>query len=347
MKRLVYLDAIRIIACSLVIVYHMPIFYAYTYNGGFVGCILSSINVLARIAVPLFFMVSGALLLGKEEDLKTLFQKRIKRTLLLILIFQLVLQIIKKICSIIEGTTFELSIEKLIRGFFSNDLDGCGFMWFLYAYLGFLVVLPLLRRAVKNMVVEEFYTLLVLNFVLNSFIPVLNIIFAKLGIESIQIVSQFSVPFSQVDSFFYPIMGFYIDNKINIKNISIKKYIIICMLIIITCSIFNGIIPSFTNVLTIVLFIIIKHLFVIRLEEIQNNKTGRIISFFGSLTIGVYVLEPCLKNIVFYQYDRIMSNVDSFSSMITVSFIWLIFSMSVSFFITYFLRKIPFFKNIL
>ena len=43
-----------------------------------------------KTAVPIFFMISGALLLGKEETISVIFKKRISRFLQIIFIFSLI-----------------------------------------------------------------------------------------------------------------------------------------------------------------------------------------------------------------------------------------------------------------
>lgn len=64
MKRLLYLDIIRLIACLMVIVMHapMPGVAAETH-----GAFLVQSSYLTAPCVPLFFMVSGALLLPCKE----------------------------------------------------------------------------------------------------------------------------------------------------------------------------------------------------------------------------------------------------------------------------------------
>lgn len=46
-----------------------------------------SLSVITKINVPLLFMVSGALLLEKQEDILTVLRKRISRIGMVILLF--------------------------------------------------------------------------------------------------------------------------------------------------------------------------------------------------------------------------------------------------------------------
>lgn len=72
----VYLEVMRIIAICLVVFCHMS-----AYTDGFVQTLESPAGwlhafecLLARTAVPLFFMISGALLLGRRESIATVWK---------------------------------------------------------------------------------------------------------------------------------------------------------------------------------------------------------------------------------------------------------------------------------
>ena len=75
----VYLDFIRIIAIFLVVVNHTGAFRFPDCPGWLnIGYWCQMIwNDIVKMAVPMFFMVSGALLLPKEETIVELFKKRI------------------------------------------------------------------------------------------------------------------------------------------------------------------------------------------------------------------------------------------------------------------------------
>ena len=72
MKRDYSLDFLRVVACILVIVIHVANVYCRAFTSieqvNYVGAVI--FNAIARISVPVFFMISGALLI----KLHTLFQ---------------------------------------------------------------------------------------------------------------------------------------------------------------------------------------------------------------------------------------------------------------------------------
>ena len=84
--------------------------------------------MVCKGAVPLFFMVSGALLLGKNESGKDLFQKRILRMILVIVIFSFLyyMKLVLKGERPFAPFSFLLSLP--------TDLVYLPY-WFLYSYI--------------------------------------------------------------------------------------------------------------------------------------------------------------------------------------------------------------------
>ena len=76
MKKKYYLEAIRIAAILMVMYNHSAAFMSFSVQSGVEYAISFFLSMICKGAVPLFFMVSGALLLGKTESGKDLFQKR-------------------------------------------------------------------------------------------------------------------------------------------------------------------------------------------------------------------------------------------------------------------------------
>ena len=77
-----YIECLRIIAIILVIYNHTRElgFTLYQYTSDPCSYYLSVLMIpVCKTAVPLFLMISGATLLGKEEDYKYLFSRRIVR----------------------------------------------------------------------------------------------------------------------------------------------------------------------------------------------------------------------------------------------------------------------------
>ena len=70
-NRIVYLDVLRVIACFSVIMVHSCAQYFVKDIGSFNFWVGNIFDGLARIGVPLFIMISGALMLDKNYQFST------------------------------------------------------------------------------------------------------------------------------------------------------------------------------------------------------------------------------------------------------------------------------------
>lgn len=142
----VYLEAIRIIAILFVIFNHTDGFIYYTVTDNRLTWLYSIVlAVICRTAVPLFFMVSGALILAKEESLKTLFCKRVLRMVLVLT----VVSVLYYLFDIARGRIPEAGISDFAGRILNNGIRDS--FWFLYVYLIFLLSVPFLRKLAPGM----------------------------------------------------------------------------------------------------------------------------------------------------------------------------------------------------
>ena len=130
-----WVDLIRVLGAFLVVVAHI------LYRGGGPALISSYYFVLSRVAVPLFFMVSGYLLLRKEEPYGDFFRKRAMKVLIPFFIWSVIYLLWKR-----EGFDQPFSMKlvasyllKIVRGPRENHL------WFFYALIGLYLFTPILR----------------------------------------------------------------------------------------------------------------------------------------------------------------------------------------------------------
>lgn len=77
--RSAYLDVLRSFAILLVVFNHLPGYTLYQTCMGSKAWMYMLITMFTRINAPLFLMVSGVLLLGKEESTSRLIKHRVSR----------------------------------------------------------------------------------------------------------------------------------------------------------------------------------------------------------------------------------------------------------------------------
>ena len=78
-NRILYLDEVRSLAIILVVLGHLIRIFSHDFAS---WQICSAVFSLTRIGVPLFFTVSGALLLTRKHDIRQFLEKRFKRVFL-------------------------------------------------------------------------------------------------------------------------------------------------------------------------------------------------------------------------------------------------------------------------
>ncbi len=127
-KRVAYLDILRIVACVAVIFIH---FETYMYrNGEFMsGRYLVSIfmDSASRFSVPVFMMISGALLLKKDIPFSVIIRKYVLKMALILVAWNIIYALYYK----------DVSLISLLLGHFH--------LWYLYVLIGIYLILPFLK----------------------------------------------------------------------------------------------------------------------------------------------------------------------------------------------------------
>ena len=183
MKRIVFLDYIRVFACFLVILVHAnENFYGAPGSTDMAGpqsflaneadrLWVSVYDGFSRMAVPLFMIVSAFLLapMKEEQSMWQFYRQRCLRILPPFFIFMLLYSTLPMLWGQIDGET---SMKDLSR-IFLNFPTLAGHLWFMYPlislYLFIPIISPWLRKATAKE--ERFFIGL---FVLSTCMPYLN-----------------------------------------------------------------------------------------------------------------------------------------------------------------------------
>ena len=146
-KRLIYADVIRVYALFLVIFSH--VFASYVQNldayGRSAWWMANIMDTLIRPCVPLFFMISGLLLLdpSKSEPLSMFFQKRVKKILIPFVAWSILYAFWFSYWDNSRfrwGTTIRTMLQEPIAYH----------LWFIYDLAGLYLVTPILKNFVRT-----------------------------------------------------------------------------------------------------------------------------------------------------------------------------------------------------
>lgn len=183
MKRIVFLDYVRVFACFLVMVVHASEnFYGAPGSTDMAGpqSLLSGetdrlwvaiYDGFSRMAVPLFIIVSAFLLVPMKEEQTSwqFYRQRALRILPPFFVFMVLYSTLPLLWGQIDGTTSLTDLSRILLNFPSQ----AGHLWFMYPlfslYLFIPVISPWLRRATAKE--ERFFIGL---FLLSTCMPYLN-----------------------------------------------------------------------------------------------------------------------------------------------------------------------------
>ena len=302
-KRKVHLDILKIIAIFFVLFNHV--------NGymHFLNVPKSSLSywltlsnaAFIKTAVPLFFMTSGAMLLRKNEPYDRLIRKRI-------IYYAVILFIVSAVNYYYRNFTFgTLDLKEFFTKLYSSNIITA--YWYLYAYLAYLLALPLLRRMVQSMSNKDFAWLFSIYFVFRA-LPMLEFILFKGEIT----LNYNLTTFLTATYIIYPVAGYFIENRLDdiLKRFKDgdSKWIIGIITIIIGfaailisarfchyyCNTINDWSVSsyekYINTLVLIPSASIYYIFKMIFDSITiKEKTASIISLVSKCTFGVYLFE--------------------------------------------------------
>ena len=202
-KRILYLDGVRSLAIILVVLGHLIRSFSKDF---FTWQICSGVFSLTRIGVPLFFTVSGALLLTRKHDIKLFLEKRFKRVVMPFSFWIIVYLILGILIWHYQPTlTYFTSVI-----FGSNDLSSL--FWFIWSLIGVYLLIPVLSSFIREYDEFGFKYLIIITIIL-------SILYTIGFFNTQQIKYDFRIIFNFFPVLGYFIMGSYIQNhKFNISN---------------------------------------------------------------------------------------------------------------------------------
>ena len=253
-------------------------------------------NSASRWCVPLFIMLSGALLLSnkKNESILEFYRKRAHKVLIPTITWTFVYLIwfFAKSSYKNEGYSTDLLIL-----FFKGELYY--HLWYIYMLVGFYVFAPFLRKFVNNLGKEELFFLVVISFILSISNEIAAIILKANN-------TFFMVKFISYMPYF--IFGFYIFKyPPTVKHL--KSTLVFLISIVATFTlywIFTSIESSFSyyfyNYLSLNVVLMSLVLFIWGRGYLENKKVGFVTSVLDRNSFGVYLIHPIFLEVLRWFY---------------------------------------------
>lgn len=280
-EREIWIDVLRMIACISVVLIHSSAKYDGFIPGQF---ILAPANyILMATGVSIFFMISGALLLSKEQELQMFYKKRFTRILAPTLIWSVFYIIYEQIYH--HSFTWQNTLSKISMIPFVNQT---GILWFMYVLIGIYLVIPILSSWLNKASRKDIEMVLCL-----WGITLLMPIFTLYNETCKFLISEGGALYLFNGFIGYALLGYYLRKYVhwsvrNTRFIILFLFSIITPLIIfftsfIPLSLLNGSMNIPTVCLSATCFIFFKSL------SYSNGKILKIARYISKYSFGIYL----------------------------------------------------------
>lgn len=292
-----------------------------------------------RMCVPLFFMVSGYLLLGKTESLTTFFAKRIRKVLIPLVVWS-IFYILWRI--VYEKEALTLSLRLIFETFLTPTYYH---LWFLYAIISVYLFVPILRLIVQNGGQQYLHYFIALWILAASVIP----LFEK--VTGVYRTYDSSLPYGYVG---YLVIGYLLGQREFGKRALVATFFVAVVSVGATAvgtyffTIQNGgnfdgylywyLTPN-VLLLAISTFILLKHL-AENFNFLRNETAVNVIKRLSVAGLGIYLIHPALLELLGRGDLGIELGAFSGNPLFWVP-ITAVVAFSLSFVVTIILKKIP------
>ena len=200
--RVLYYDVLRVLAAVAVMVIHIV-----GYKFSAVAPTTRAWNVLnladaaASWAVPVFFMLSGALLLSREYTLKKLYGKKILRIITCFVFWSAVYAL------------WEFYKHRSLKGSVIEFIQGPDHMWFLFAIVGLYLFVPVLKKVVEDEATLRYFLILmfVISIVFNGAVVLLSPFSETKAKFLFGLIRQAGIQYVPANTFYF-VFGYYLSS---------------------------------------------------------------------------------------------------------------------------------------
>jgi surface polysaccharide O-acyltransferase-like enzyme len=298
-------------------------------------------NSLSRWCVPVYIMISGALLLQKDYDINVFFKKRISKVVIPFIAWSFIFYVWS-----MRKNLIRFSIADLLKKFVEGNVYY--HLWFFYIIIALYLITPFIRVLIKNASDRMVGCMIAVWFLNTAIIPMIN--------KFLKVSIYFNIPMLS-EYLGYFILGYYI-NKIEIKKIyrivlymfaisSVIANVYLTRHISLSRMKFEGFFYNYLSLTTIVtaaaLFVLFKYIEWQR--AISNIKTLNAINYLSSISFGVYLIHAMFLDVIKEKnyIEVVYSNVGYILGMPIITLI--IISLSVI--AVYIIKKLPYIKLII
>lgn len=310
--RKIHLEILRVLAIALVLFHHTNWrgFMLFLYKDGILGFVYLFMSILCEVAVPIFFMISGALLLKKDERISDILSKRVFRFIIILF----AVTVIHHVYDVLFNDKDLGSFMTVLNAFITNSASGA--LWYMYSYIALLLMLPFLRSIVKNATVTQYLYLITLNVLMVGILPIAPFVLSN---GKYYYINTFNIVLATSMNLFFFLMGHFFENVLDENFYKLKNCIwlsVAAVAVIVVCSLLTlkwldlgkGFADSTSSafhytlvaVPTFSIYAWVKYLVSRFKSPAWLNATY---SHFGACTFGIYLFERILRERTVFIFD--------------------------------------------
>lgn len=174
--RILYPDILRTLTIYAVLIIHVAGTRWYSHFGSSEWFVINGYMSALRWCIPVFFMLSGIIILDPKYDLsfKKLFTKSLPRLLCALLFWAILYRVLSPITCILLDIR-EVTTEDWTR-VYTEILYGTPWhhLWFMYAIISIYILAPLIRVFTAHAEKKHYVYFLIIYFIFGSVIPQIN-----------------------------------------------------------------------------------------------------------------------------------------------------------------------------
>lgn len=338
--RIYYLDHIRVISIFLVVFTHCH--ENIILDNLFVKSLFYSID---RMAVPLFFMISGGLLLSRDytSNIGQFYRQKIFRFVIALILFAVLNNVVSDF--ITTDHSFLSIIKTTIKyhnGIYPTNYGSAIHLWFMYPIILLYLITPFVSSLVRNISTKNIVFLILFGFLLNQGNFFIKSFFPNMFILNLM-GNDFTGPYLS-----YFLFGYVAINRL--KNNYGNQYLLFLLIsITIIVEIYldksqNKFIEENHWYSTSLYIAISSCLFFLFLKNVNFlNKKRPFIIILSSCVFGIYLIHVCWIYIIMGILNKFnLSEAQNY----LLLFIYFIFTLLASFLSIYLLKKVKFLKQI-
>lgn len=297
-QRIFYLDFIRVIAILLVIFIHVSAIDTTLNVGSGQWQITKILNYLAHISVPVFFMISGSLLLNssKTTSLSYTWKQRIPRVLIPFVLWSVISPIVVGIYA--HSLSFH-NIFNIVKTILYQPTSPT--LWFMYPLVGIYILSPVIKTFVQNATTEMLVYVTGIWLVTCSLIPSIAVMLPKSFNHVLEL--------SPIANFFliggftgYFILG-YLLTRVKVENTHSLILLVIFLIFGLAGNFISEAVPKifdanngyyvtsiFIPIMSVAAFILLQKWG----SKIKSPTTIKVFEFLSPLVFGVYLIHNLL-----------------------------------------------------